>query len=227
MNNLLDKRLLCASDFVPVGAVLADIGSDHALLPISLALEGRIARALASDINDGPVLAARKNIAAHGVETTVAAQKSDGLDGVEDFSPDCITILGMGGELIARIIDRAEWVREPKITLILQPMTHGEILSKYLCENGFEITDGRILCENERSDRIYRIMVARFDGKVRTLTEAEHFVGRENLSNITPDTEEYIRRILRMLDTRISGRTAGGLDCTQEREIAQQLKKYI
>ena len=128
---VLDKRLRAAADMVPAGARLADIGSDHAYLPIALCLENRIEYALASDINEGPVKAAMANIAKNGLEERIRAVRADGLDETEPFAPDCITVLGMGGELIVSILSRAEWIRDGRITLVLQPMTHPEILAKY------------------------------------------------------------------------------------------------
>ena len=225
--NILDKRLSTAADFVPSGAVLADIGSDHALLPISLALNGKIKAGLASDINEGPVLAARKNICAYGVGDIVTAQRADGLYGVEKFSPDCITILGMGGELIVRIIDNAPWVKDSSIRLILQPMTHAEMLSRYLCDRGFNIVDDRIIRESERDDRIYRIMVAHFDAQARSLSDAEHFVGTKNLERLDEPTAAYIKRIINMFNTKKQGKMSGGHDCTYEDGIIRQLQSYI
>ncbi len=212
---------------MPDGAILADIGSDHAYLPIHLLQIGRVQSALASDINDGPVDAARKNIQSYGVGDKVIAQKADGLDGVESYSPDCITVLGMGGELIVRIIDRAPWVRNKKIRLILQPMTHGEILSRYLCEQGFEIVEETIARDGERDDRIYRIIVAEFDGVKRELSDAEHYVGRLNLRRRPDGTETYIKRLLSMLQTRRQGRLSGGLDCSAEDRLIEELEKHI
>lgn len=225
--NILDRRLSAAAGFVPKGATVADIGSDHAYLPIQLALWGRVERALASDVNQGPVEAARRNIIAHGVSDRVIAQRADGLDGVESFSPDCITILGMGGELIVRIIDRAPWVRDEGIRLILQPMTHSEILSGYLCESGFEIVDETIVCDGERSDRIYRILVAQYTGKIQVLTEAEHYIGRLNLSRRPDGIDLYLKRLLCVIESRRQGRIAGGLDCTHEDELIRQLEQYL
>ena len=223
----LDKRLSAAASFVLPGSRVADIGSDHAYLPINLVLDGIAECALASDINQGPVDAARKNIAYYGVSDKVTAQRADGLDTVEGFAPNCITVLGMGGELIVRIIDRAKWVKKSGIRLILQPMTHSESLSKYLCENGFEIVDEAILCDGDRDDRIYRIIVAEYDGKIRELSEAEHYVGRENLKRMPSEAITYIKRLLSLLYTKKNGRLAGGLDCSAQDELIEQLEKIL
>ena len=94
---ILDTRLRAAANMVPQGARLADIGSDHAYLPIALCLENKIKYARASDINEGPVAAAVANIHKNGLAHRIEAVRADGLDKTKDFSPDCITILGMGG----------------------------------------------------------------------------------------------------------------------------------
>ena len=172
---ILDTRLRAAAEMVPRGARLADIGSDHAYLPIALCLEGKIEYALASDINEGPVASARANIAKNGLASKIEAIRADGLDDARDFAPDCITVLGMGGELIVTILDRAEWVRDERITLVLQPMTHAEILSEYLAANGFAVSDERIVSVGERDDRIYRLIKASYTllGLISYLTAGE------------------------------------------------------
>ncbi len=223
----LDTRLRAAADMVPRGARLADIGSDHAYLPIALSLEGKIKCALASDINEGPVMSAVANIAKNGLSDKIKAIRADGLDKARDFSPDCITILGMGGELIVNIIDRADWVRDENITLVLQPMTHGEILAKYLSENGFELTCESIVCDNGRDDRIYRIIKAKFDGKRREISEAEALIGKINLDRGDDATRRYIMRAVNLLNTKINGKEKAGGDTKGERALVSELEKYI
>jgi tRNA (adenine22-N1)-methyltransferase len=147
----LDVRLGAAAALVPIGARLADIGSDHAYLPIALCLENKIECALASDINEGPVAAAVANIRKNGLGDRIMAVRADGLDKTLDFAPDCITVLGMGGELIVSILDKAPWVKNENITLVLQPMTHPEILRRSLLQNGYSIIDERLA----REEKIY------------------------------------------------------------------------
>lgn len=224
-NYILDSRLSAAASLVPRGSRLADIGSDHAYLPIQLVLSGVADCALASDINSGPVSAARKNIEEYGVGDRVTCMQSDGLCGVSAFSPDCITILGMGGELIVRILSDAPWIRSGKIRLILQPMTHSEILSRYLCSEGFEIVDELLVCDGDRSDRIYRIIAASFDGRKRELTDAEHYIGKKNIQNHPQGMREYTMRLISALRVRIEGRRAGGLDCTADIQLLNELEQ--
>ena len=224
---ILDIRLRTAADMVPVGSRLADIGSDHAYLPIALCLENKIECALASDINEGPVAAAVANISKNNLSGRIKAVRADGLDAAEEFAPDCVTILGMGGELIVSILKKADWIRHEDVTLVLQPMTHPEILAKYLAEQGFCVTDERIVCDGGRDDRIYRVIKAFFDGQARILSESEALIGKINLERLDGTTMAYVRRNIRVLETRIKGKATVGADSTCERELVGELKRYL
>lgn len=224
---ILDIRLRAAADMVPYGSRLADIGSDHAYLPIALCLENRIEYALASDINEGPVSAAVANIHKNGLDGRIVAVKADGLDKARDFHPDCITVLGMGGELIVSILDKADWVRDEGITLVLQPMTHPEILAKYLAKNGFAVTDETIVCDGGRDDRIYRIICAKYDGKQRELTDGEALVGKLNVERGDGVTRAYIEKNIRVLETRIAGKARSGDGAEKEKRLVDELKSYL
>ena len=135
----ISPRLLSAADFVRQDAILADIGTDHAYLPLFLLAEGRIRRAVCSDINEGPLATARANVAAAGFSDRVEFTLADGADalmgrGVTDFA-----ICGMGGELIADIIGRSSLFFDGSVRLILQPMTRRGELVKFLYSKGFRI----------------------------------------------------------------------------------------
>jgi tRNA (adenine22-N1)-methyltransferase len=212
---------------VPAGARLADIGSDHAYLPIALCLENKIQYALASDINEGPVAAAVANIQKNGLSDRIVAVKADGLDKAISFAPDCISVLGMGGELIVSILDKADWVRNERITLVLQPMTHPEILSNYLAEQGFAIIDETIVRDGMRDDRIYRIISAKFDGKTRNITDGEALIGKINVLRGDEITQAYIKKNIRILETRIVGKSGVGADAEAEKALVAELSRYL
>lgn len=224
---ILDVRLRAAADMVPQGARLADIGSDHAYLPIVLCLENKIEYALASDINEGPVAAAIANIYKNRLDGRIVAVKADGLDKTREFSPDCITILGMGGELIVSILDKADWIKDEKITLVLQPMTHAEILTKYLAEQGFAIVEETIVCDGGREDRIYRIISAKFDGIARNLTDSEALIGKINLDRGDEVTRAFVKKNIRVLQTRIDGKARSNADAETEKALVCELQAYL
>ena len=224
---ILDVRLRAAADMVPRGARLADIGSDHAYLPIALCLEEKIDCALASDINDGPVAAAVANIKKNNLEGRIEAIRADGLAGARDFAPDAITVLGMGGELIVTILSAVDWVRNEGITLILQPMTHPEALAQYLADEGFEVLDEQMVCDNGRDDRIYRIIKARFNGVKRKIDALDALFGRINLYRGDSATRALVERQIRVLGARIKGRESAGQSCDDEKRLVAEMQAYL
>ena len=162
---IADLRLAVAASFGRPGKRVADIGTDHASLPIFLVGNGVTDSALACDINIGPLNAAKRNIEAAGLSDKINTKLTDGLEGIADFKPEDIYILGMGGELIWRIIENSELPRSEGIRLILQPMTHAHDLRQGLYDNGFNIVGETLTRDRER---VYQIIVAEYDGAVRS-----------------------------------------------------------
>jgi tRNA (adenine22-N1)-methyltransferase len=165
--NTLGARLSGALPYVTRGGKVIDVGTDHAYLPIALIEQGLCTRALACDINVGPLDSARENIQASGLSEKIETLLTDGLHGTRDFAPDDVLIFGMGGELIVRILSEASFTRQLGKRLILQPQTHAELVRAYLFENGF-----RILAETvaqDDGDRLYQIITAEYDGVIRVV----------------------------------------------------------
>ena len=156
---LLPPRLKYIASLVPKGSLVADVGTDHAHLPIYL-IENRITnRVIASDIVDGPIMSAKKNISAHGLDGKIEVIKSDGIVKVFPLSPETVIIAGMGGETIRDIISACEYSKVAAPLFLLQPMTHAEVLRKYLIENGFSIVSESVVREQHR---YYVIISAQF-----------------------------------------------------------------
>lgn len=173
----LSKRLSAVASYVRDGALIADIGTDHAYIPIFLMQEGRTSGAIASDINEGPILRARKNIISYGLQDKIITRVANGLDGIEQYGPNDILICGMGGELIAEIIDKCDYLKNNEINLILQPMTSIAELRSYL-KNGFSVFDEEIVFED---GKYYQIICAKYDGKNHIYNEIELEIGKINL----------------------------------------------
>ena len=137
----LDSRLSLCASFVRDGVKIADIGTDHAYLPIWLLLNGKIESALACDINEGPLNSGKADVLRYDLSDKITLRLSDGLENVEECEADDIIIAGMGGELISRILSDCSWAKNKEKRFILQPMTKCEVLIKWLYESGFEIIE--------------------------------------------------------------------------------------
>lgn len=162
----LSPRLLTAVPFIRPGHLLCDVGTDHAYLPIYLCQTGiltpqpnRAICAIASDIREGPVERARLHVSAAGLADRILTVRTPGLNGLERYAPTDITVFGMGGELIVSILEQAGFVRSPDVRLILQPMTHPEILRRWLLDHGFCIIGERLSAEEPR---LYQTICARY-----------------------------------------------------------------
>jgi len=217
-------RLMAVASYVRKGSAVADIGTDHAYLPIQLVGNGTVLRALASDVVDGPLEKARANIAAYRMTDKIEVRKADGLAGIESFAPDDIIIAGMGGELIARIIEDAPYTKNNNVRLILQPMTKADVLREYLTSSGYEITD-ETLCKED--DRVYQIICANYTGVPYEYTKCELLCGRHNLEKKSPLLCEHITRTSQKLNDRINGLKTSGKTAEDEEKILCELNNYM
>ena len=220
MQTNISKRLSAAADFVRAGAYVADVGTDHAYLPIYLAKTEKIRGGVASDINEGPYLCAKKNIAAEGLSHIITAVHTAGLCGIEKYAPTDIMICGMGGELISKILEDAPWVKNEKIRLILQPMTHPELLRKYLLTGGFNIKDEKIIHE----DKLYVVLCAEYSGESENYTDAELLLGRHNIKRADESVTQLIDWQISVQKKIADAKLAGGADASDEQRIIKLLE---
>ena len=218
----LSRRLHAAAEFVRQGAVVADVGTDHAYLPIALCQSGRALSAVASDINEGPILRAREHVAEYGLQDQIATVRCDGLAEVGAYEPTDILVLGMGGELIVHILDGAPWLKNEGRRLILQPMTHPEVVRRYLAENGFEIVDECLVEEG----KIYQIIVAEYIGQAYELDALALLIGKKNLDRGDALTRATCQRFVGVFTERLRGKQMAGADTSEEEFMIQQLEEY-
>lgn len=220
----ISKRLETAASFSRKGSRIADVGTDHAYLPIYLYASGLTPGGVASDINEGPVMRARINVRGYRADRAIDVVRTDGLRGLDKYDPRDIFILGMGGELIANIIDAADWVRDGKIRLILQPMTHPELLRKYLADNGFSIVGESLVKE----DKIYQIICAEYSGEPYSAELGELHFGKINIERGGELLCELLLRTKDIYEKRSRGkRLSEGSDTCEEREMLCEIEKIL
>ena len=231
----LDARLACAASFVRTGAVLADVGTDHAYLPIALLSRDAISYAFAADIAEGPLATAKAHLDACSAEDPTLSSRirlvlTDGLAGLEDVTPAVtdISICGMGGELIARILSDAPFVKNPDIRLILQPMTMQPILRVWLGENGFSVARER-LCRTANG-KLYSVICCHFTGE--SYQPQQPLIGDAIVSD--PDNAEllpaYLASRIETLRRVVAGRSSAQIACEEEQAAlayAEALEKQF
>lgn len=154
----LSARLACVASLVPAGARVADIGSDHAYLPAALVLDGKIDFAIAGEVVRGPYENAVHEIKDHQLEGQVIPRLADGLAAIEPADKvDTITIAGMGGSLIASILEKGKSKLTGIKRLVLQPNVGESQLREWLMNNRYQIMTEKII---EEDNHIYEIIVA-------------------------------------------------------------------
>ena len=165
----LGPRLRAIAELVPLGCrTLADIGTDHGYIPVSLLLEGRLDRAIAADIGAPPLDHARRTAGLYGVSERMDFRLGDGLAVVEPGEAEVIVIAGMGGDTITEILDAAPWSRDGPL-LLLQSMSRTDVLRRWLPANGYAVCREKLV---QDKGVLYPILAVR-GGETPPATEAQ------------------------------------------------------
>lgn len=159
----LSKRLSVVANWIPTGSRIADIGSDHAYLPVYLALQGKICYAIAGEVNDGPYERAKEQVERLGLDGVVEVHKGDGLQVIEKDEIDVIIIAGMGGALIRDILEDGKDKLDKIQRLILQPNVAAPLIREWLLKNGWMLLHETVVAEDEHH---YEVLAAERGGDV-------------------------------------------------------------
>lgn len=136
---------------------IADVGTDHAYIPIELARSGRIRRAIATDIHEGPLAIAAANVEKYGLQDKIELRLGGGLAPIRENEVEEIIIAGMGGEMIRQILQADEAKAKSAAQLILQPMNAQYELRQWLCANQFKIIKEDIATEGHKVYNIFLV----------------------------------------------------------------------
>jgi len=218
----LSPRLALAASFVRKGSRLADIGTDHAYLPVELVKSGVCQSALACDLRRGPLENAKEHVARAGLSKQIACRLGDGLSPVNAGEVDDIVLAGMGGETIAAILAACPFLRDSALRVIAQPMSHPEDVRRFLFDNGFEITAEAAVAEE---DKAYLVLCAAYTGACLGATAADCYVGHLAPS---PAAKQYQKKRCMAAEKRLEALANAGLEPSEQavlREIVKRLKE--
>lgn len=231
----LSKRLQHIANMVTKGSRVADIGTDHGLLPIALVEEGIAPSAIAMDLRKGPLGRAMEHIALHGMKDRILTRLSDGMQNLHSDEVDSIVIAGLGGELMIRILDARQdlWDKE----FILSPHSEWKLVRRYLREHGMAVVDEDMVLDER--NKYYIILKVRkactadkeqnmesetgsdakynaiYDDFGKLLIQRKHPV----LTGYLQKEEAQYRKIL----AKLQETNAGGVKAVREQEITEYL----
>ena len=218
----LDSRLMAIADLVRKDKVFADIGTDHAYLPVYLVEKGIINKGIAADLRVGPLENAREAVESYGYSDEIELRLSDGLDNFKENEVEEIAVAGMGGLLISSFIERTQWLKNEAIHLILQPMTHVEELRKALFDNGFVI-DSEVVAKD--GDKLYIILsVYYYEGKT-AYTDLDLIVGKLPYNN-DDLSKEYLNKIFDKYNKKLVALKKAGKECSDLEKTVEELKQW-
>ncbi len=178
----LSPRLQLIADKVREGSAVADIGTDHAYVPIYLIQKGIATFVVASDVRKGPVEKAAVNVKKYGLQDRIDVRLGDGLEKIKQGEADTLIVAGMGGVLMCEILSAAVPIVETMDRLILQPMIGQEEVRRWLEGHDFKITDEALSAEGHK---IYNVIVAE-KGKEEIDKEVYYEIGKKLIQNQDP-----------------------------------------
>ena len=218
----LDSRLMAIANLVRKDKVFADIGTDHAYLPVYLVEKGIINKAVAADLRVGPLENARDAVVSYGFTDKIELRLSDGLDNFKENEVEEIAVAGMGGLLISQFIERTEWLKNENIHLILQPMTHIEELRKTLFDNGF-IVDEEIVAEDD--DKLYIVLSAYYYNDATAYTELDLIVGKLPYNNDSL-SKKYLAKIYDKYNKKLVALKNANKEFSELEKLVGELKQW-
>ena len=153
----LSKRLKRIAEHVDKCESVADIGTDHGYIPIYLVKEGICKKAIASDINKGPIEKAKVNVAFEGVSNKIKCLLGPGLNPLKVGEVNGVILAGMGGNLTRDIL-LADMDKVKKYDfIILQPAQNPEVLREFLYKNDYEIIDEDLIKDEGRFYELFKV----------------------------------------------------------------------
>lgn len=222
----MSNRLDCIYSLIPFNSIgIADVGTDHGIIPVRLAESSYQGNIIASDLRQDPLNKAILFSETRGVRDRIKFTLCDGLSGIDKDLIDTIIIAGMGGDTITHILDEDYWCADKRYSLILQPMTHANILRYWLINNDFIIDDEYL----EKDDgKIYNILSVKY-GYSEKYSDAELYLGKVDQLKDKELFPEYLDYYIQRFNIRVKGQEKSNnhaFDYNLNKAILEELLSY-
>jgi len=209
----LSPRLQAVAELVEPGLKIADIGTDHAYLPVYLVRQGIIPSAVAIDIHQGPYESALRQVESQGLSDKIAVVLGNGLEPLKEGQVEAVVLAGMGGSTMLEVLKaRPEIVAELR-QLVLQPMVGVGQLRKWLVENGWAI-NREVLVED---DGFIYTVIAAVPGKAEKLDWLSRELGPLLLQEKPPLLKPYVAKLINEYENILAG-----LNHARSREVEEK-----
>ncbi len=186
----LSKRLQAVADLAGSHPVVADVGTDHGYIPIYLVERKKCERALALDVNEGPLERARRHIMEHDLLGKIEVRQSDGVKALQPGECDCAVLAGMGGALTVKILEEGEEIFRDLKDFVLQPQSEIAKVRHYLAENHYLITAEDMVLEEGKFYPMMKVKV----GQAAAYSRMELRYGRDLLRQKHPVLEMFLEK---------------------------------
>lgn len=200
----LSKRLKKIAEHVDRCESVADIGTDHGYIPIYLVKEGLCKRAIASDINKGPIEKAKVNVNFEGLSDKIKCLLGPGLKPLKVGEVNGVILAGMGGNLTRDILlDDMDKVKEYDF-LILQPAQNPEVLREFLYNNNYEIIDEDLIKDEGRFYELFKVIYFENSKKYLSLDELDYEISPILREKKHPLFKEFVEEKIKRYETILS-----------------------
>lgn len=219
----LSKRLQAVADLVTPGMRLADVGTDHAYIPIYLTQNGLVPSAIAMDINKGPLERADTHILEHGLDGKIVTRLSDGLVNLKMEEADTMIAAGMGGGLVIHILNEDPAKTRSLKELVLQPQSELAKVRRYLEEHRFRIVAEDMVEEDGK----YYPMMKLVHGEEAPYSQEELYYGRLLLKKKNPVLYQFLQRehsLKKGIADRLGDQTGKGAE-SRQKELQDELER--
>lgn len=189
----LTGRLKTIAAYLSPWSRVADVGTDHAYLPIYLAKKNMYSRIIATELNSGPLQRAREEVLSLGLGQQIELRQGNGLECLEVGEVEVVVIAGMGGETIRDILANSLSIAKSLEIIILQPMSRQYLLRSWLIDNGFSLIDESLVAEE---NHLYQIIVVKPEGSQEKYSELELEIGPLLLKKKVNYLESHLEKIL-------------------------------